>query len=671
MVYLIYNNNKEEFPDSIFKISTYFESLKNENEPIPFLNATEELIDIFRDWFYIMINNFNIEIATPIIYNVEFFKDYSNKKLIEIFNFAMSNHFEIICNTVAFEFASRNPLIHEYENNFYIIDKLISIKNEISQFETLHLNITLTMLILKFMSIENYLKQPAKVKKLITYKELNIKDSYNNDNTFDTANEYFFDMFSHEELLFWYNVWKNENYNNEYFFKLICLSDYNGDLTELLGEKHIISHRLNIESINNLLNHVDCYKIMDGKIIYENQIYNTLPDSLCVEFPGEITLKIFLDMILIFKNIVERINMKHIFKEFHNACANSEKNSETKYNRLKNSNLKEFIIPAEVECITEKEFANCYNLTNIVTHSNIKEISRAAFYECRSLKNISLPEEITIIPDNCFMSCTSLTHISIPSSVTFIENGAFDNCSSLKTIDMPNKLTSIEPFSFYNCYELTGITLPDGLKILQNCSFKNCHNLVNINIPTSVTKIQMSSFSGCKKLNLSYMDTLYHVSSSTENFVIHSNIKNIAADCFKDCFKLSSINIPTNVTYIGENFSSNLLTITIPSSIHEITQNCFKNCYRLKTVVLPNTISVIKYSAFYNCYDLTSINIPNGVTSISMCAFENCTSLKNIELPNSLIKISEKAFFNCSSLKNVIIPTSVTEIENGAFDNTD
>lgn len=70
---------------------------------------------------------------------------------------------------------------------------------------------------------------------------------------------------------------------------------------------------------------------------------------------------------------------------------------------------------------------------------------------------------------------------------------------------------------------------------------------------------------------------------------------------FYRCSGLESINIPDNITKIG--------------------QNTFAKCDALKDVTLPDTLTSIGKNAFVNCGSLENITIPKSVSTIEEGAF--------------------------------------------------
>lgn len=123
------------------------------------------------------------------------------------------------------------------------------------------------------------------------------------------------------------------------------------------------------------------------------------------------------------------------------------------------------------------------------------------------------------------------------------------------------------------------------------------------------------------------------------------------------------------VTIANDMFSgcSSLTTINLPSSLTSIGQSAFNGCSSLTTVNLPSDVESIGAQAFANCSSLTDIKLPDSVKSIDRGAFSNCSSLKTVNLPSGIVSIGEQTFFNCRLLTTVNLPNSLTSIRGNTF----
>ena len=126
--------------------------------------------------------------------------------------------------------------------------------------------------------------------------------------------------------------------------------------------------------------------------------------------------------------------------------------------RLKNTAVKETVVPDYVTSIGDFAFKDCSGLTSITISDSVTSIGDGAFYGCSGLTSITIPDSVTSIGYSAFCNCSSLTSITIPDGVTSIGSYAFSRCSSLTSITIPDSVTSIGDYAFYNCSGLTSIT---------------------------------------------------------------------------------------------------------------------------------------------------------------------------------------------------------------------
>lgn len=136
-----------------------------------------------------------------------------------------------------------------------------------------------------------------------------------------------------------------------------------------------------------------------------------------------------------------------------------------------------------------------------------------------------------------------------------------------------------------------------------------------------------------------------YIAISDDNLYTENN--KIGNNTFTSCNKLTSINLPSNVTTIGF--------------------GAFASCNSLTSINIPSNVTIIEMNAFADCNSLISINIPSSVTRIDAGAFWGCCSLTSINIPANIRRINDNTFHGCSSLTSIDIPSSVTIIERDAF----
>lgn len=127
----------------------------------------------------------------------------------------------------------------------------------------------------------------------------------------------------------------------------------------------------------------------------------------------------------------------------------------------------------------------------------------------------------------------------------------------------------------------------------------------------------------------------------------------ITGEAFKDCNKITQINIPASVKSIGDNaFESctSLEKIVIAGSSCTIGEAAFLYCSSLKDITLPSALKTINDDTFYGCTSLVSIEIPESVEVISTEAFRICSSLEQVNIPASVKVIRKNAFLGCTAV---------------------
>ena len=271
---------------------------------------------------------------------------------------------------------------------------------------------------------------------------------------------------------------------------------------------------------------------------------------------------------------------------------------------------------------------------------------------------------VTSIGERAFSSCSGLTAITIPNGVTSIGRGAFEDCKGLTSINIPSSVTIIENRTFYSCTNLASITLENGVDSIGSKFFKyynsdkgvfeGCTRLTSINIPSSVKFIGTNSFSGCSGLT---------------SINIPNDITKIEDGTFSGCKGLTSINIPNSVTSIGERAfyqCSGLTSITIPNGVTSIGGGAFYDCSGLRYVTLPGHIYF--KDKFGTTSNIDTVIISDGSTTICNSSFSECSKIKSVCIPNSVTSIGTNSFSGCSELTSINIPNGVTSIGRGAFE---
>lgn len=230
---------------------------------------------------------------------------------------------------------------------------------------------------------------------------------------------------------------------------------------------------------------------------------------------------------------------------------------------------------------------------------------------------------------------------NVTYTVRYVADNGFENQYNITSFDMHDQYLEIGNNAFKGCSKLESISQTSTLLDIYEGAFDGCSSLLSFTIPDTVFYLFKNTFRNCKNL------TTCTISNSSNIYVIEEN-------CFQNCEKLQSINIPNNVDRIQSNTFENcksLQTVTYGTGLEDIFESAFTNCKNLSsfTATSTNNLKRIKDKAFYNCYALTTPPI-SAATQIGSYCFYNNRSLTSLTLPSTIDYIKDYAFGNCVNL---------------------
>ena len=123
----------------------------------------------------------------------------------------------------------------------------------------------------------------------------------------------------------------------------------------------------------------------------------------------------------------------------------------------------------------------------------------------------------------------------------------------------------------------------------------------------------------------------------------------------------STVLLPKAFTYTGKTVvPDDVERVIIHSSVKVIEKDAFKNCKQLVSISIPKTVKTIRASAFLNCSALQDFRLANGghLTTIGPWAFGGCASLESITIPKSCTTIHNYAFYGCTKLETFQVATT-------------
>ncbi|MBR5169117.1 MAG: leucine-rich repeat protein [Muribaculaceae bacterium] len=390
--------------------------------------------------------------------------------------------------------------------------------------------------------------------------------------------------------------------------------------------------------------------------------------------------------------------------------------------------VRELVIPGEVEDISTGAFYNATGITSVEIGEGVKRIGDYAFYG-NSVKSLTLPASIEFADYAAFCLCEALEEITFHGDNLPMDEFVFFGCTSLKQVKLPEGQKELAYCTFAECFALQQIDLGHSMERIDAYAFNFCSSLEHVTIPATLREIDEYAFNGCTGLksveaaspeswcgitfaneSANPVTLARHLSINGEplqQFVVPEGVTAINDYAFAGCEDLTAVTVTDDVTAIGSQAFAqckNLEAISMGANVKTIGEKAFNDCANLKRVdaadlvawlgirfmseranpvtlarhltlgglplqqlVVPEGITEIGSYTFACCEDLTDVTINDGVTAVGNHAFYQCTNLENVKLSNSVKSIGEKAFFVCTSLKRVDLGNAVEHIGNRAF----
>ena len=194
---------------------------------------------------------------------------------------------------------------------------------------------------------------------------------------------------------------------------------------------------------------------------------------------------------------------------------------------------------------------------------------------------------------------------------------------------------------------------------------------INVTIMTSTGEEKQVEVERIEDTNALESLFLYGQQQKLESVLLPKTTETemIPYHAFYNCTKLTTLEIPGNIKYLGLaafEGCSGLTSLIFNEGLEEMSSNVFYNCSNLPTINLPVGLENIGEYAFTNCLKITSITLPEGVKKIQNGAFEY-TNIASIRLPSTLEYIEDNAFRQCNSLTSITFPKNLKSIGSNCF----
>lgn len=453
-------------------------------------------------------------------------------------------------------------------------------------------------------------------------------------------------------------------------------------------------------SRKDLFNEKDSYE-------YENIISDYLPEFVCTEEEGLLSLPISQIHRILFKYSEKRNNNKKVEEDekvgsFLTKVINKHgfeiSNLFTKLGFIneneacKNSFFMAFLNHVDNDSMNTKMMKFLYE-SIIEMKEKIKEQSKEIEELKKQTKNnkfiirggissVTIPPGITTIKEEVFSNYPQISKITIPDSVVNIESHAFNGCQNLTKISIPKSVKKIKSNTFVGCENLREIEIPQTVNEIEENAIQNCDKLKIVKIDPYSTRFPNNLLDDCSSLKfLSIIDehNIFLTSKMTENLVIGDDIRTIQKK-LSDLKKLfGSYNyLHCEITYPSQMFDDIYqkimelkkdyggLNICIFYTGMSSTDMKFKFNNEIKYIIFDTCIQQINGQnndgPFERCSSISKVIIPFSVKSIGMNAFAGCTSLKLVKIESDETEISPNSFPQTTQIVKGAIPNIKTKM---------
>ena len=241
----------------------------------------------------------------------------------------------------------------------------------------------------------------------------------------------------------------------------------------------------------------------------------------------------------------------------------------------------------------------------------------------------------------------------------------------IKKLVLPKTLRKIGPYAFYGCSKLEKVIFNgENLTNIGSFAFMGCPNIETIDIPDNVTTIGQYCFAGFV-LNDDKDETLFDINFAPNNEIeIETKLRAVN---FSENSHLATIGLAAFYN------NDNLTSITLSKTMNRFSVDSFRGS-NISNILFfeggnfkgENGIVYSSNMSILYYYPKQNSNVSftlaDSIVEVGAYAFENVTSLQQITFSSNLTRINNFAFSGCTGLQNVLLKSSrIISIGDNAF----
>ena len=197
------------------------------------------------------------------------------------------------------------------------------------------------------------------------------------------------------------------------------------------------------------------------------------------------------------------------------------------------------------------------------------------------------------IPDLAPYYSNTVVNAVVPDSIiTNMRNGMFENNIYLESIDF-NNATIIPSYCCSGCSNLQNIVFNSNTTKIDDYAFSENSRLIDIDLPKNITYVGQNSFYE--------VGLFYGTSPKSFTFITNDNFK-------------------TNI--VGQSFQNSALS-KLKITTTNIGGSSFSNCRKLTEVEIIGDNCVLGYSCFANCQNISKFKISGSFSYLDSYIFDS------------------------------------------------